>query len=449
MIVALALYAAIGLAQGGEEIAHMLDAYLAASESLGYFSGSVLIVKHGNIVLEKGYGQANLEHNIANSPHTRFKLSSLAKPFIALAIMQLWQEERLSVHDPLALYITDYPQGDTITIHQLLTHTSGIKNYTAFPDFTTAKKLPTTLDSLIHYFKYEALATQPGQIYKFSSSNYALLCFIIERVTGVPYYEYIADHIFKPAGMCNTGYDTHARIVPGRASGYLFDGKSLVNADYIDMSAAAGVGSFYSTVGDLYRFNQALSNGLLLSHDFLNRMLTPYAQIGDREDGIQYGYGWATISLAGHEVKKHIGTIDGFSTAMYRFVDQESYIIVLSNFEHALTEPMSFDLAAMLYDKPYEMPAEHKAIAVAAAILQEYVGDYWYKGLVYMIRFEDGKLYFKQPNKTPYTMLARSEREFFICGVPIALRFVKNSANQVVHMVTKAFGKERVLKKTK
>lgn len=428
-------------------VSEQLDAYLQSCTSLGYFSGSVLVAKDGVIVLNKGYGLANHEHSTANTSTTKFRLSSLSKPFVSLAIMQLQEKGLLNVHARLSKYIPDYPRGDEITIYHLLTHTSGIKNYTALADFNTFKKLPTTILQLIERFKYLGLASKPGTLYKFSNANYALLCFIIERVSGQPHYEYIIEHIFKPAGMINSGYDAQATIVPGRASGYMLGAYGLINADYLDITAAVGLGSFYSTVQDLYVFNQALNTALLARPDSLAAMFTPYAQIGDKEDDITYGYGWATIHLAGHEVKKHIGGIDGFSTSMYRFADDNAFTVMLSNFQHALTEPMSFDLAAILYGKPYEMPAAHTAIAMDPQLYDAFVGNYIYKGLAYTVTRIGNDLFFKQPDRESFKLIPESETKFFIPGIPILLHFVKDASGNVIHMITKAFGKERVLNK--
>lgn len=428
-------------------LASKLDAYLQACADLGYFSGSVLVAKEGKIVLKKGYGLGNHEWSIPNTSQTKFRLSSLSKPFISLAIMQLQEKGLLGVHDLLSDYLPDYPRGNEITIHHLLTHTSGIKNYTALTTFDTFKKLPHSIETTIDQFKYLDLASNPGEVYKFSNSNYALLSFIIERVTGQLHYEYITEHIFKPARMVNTGYDAHAAIVPGRAAGYALDTHGLVNADYNDISAVIGLGSFYSTVEDMYLFNQALNTQLLALDDSLKKMFKPYAQIGLIEDDIRYGYGWATITLAGHTVKKHIGRIDGFSTAMYRFPDDNSFIVVLSNFEHALTEPISFDLAAIMYDQPYEIPMAHTESFIDTRLYAAYVGNYVFRGLAYTITHKDNHLYYRTPDGDMYKLIPESETQFFIKGIPIVLRFIKDEHGNVIKLITRAFSKERVLHK--
>src|ERR1700722_14025001 len=333
-----------------ETLHQKLDEYIQAHTDLGYFSGSVLVAIKDEIILCKGYGLSNYEHQIPNTPQTKFKLSSIAKPFTSLAIMQLQEKGLLKVTNLLSQYIPDYPRGNEITIHNLLSHTSGIKNYTALPDFHIFKRQSHSITELIHRFKSIALDFQPGTAYKFSNSNYVLLNYIIELVTAMPFTDYIVQHVFKPVGMLNTGIEEHQTIVPEHASGYNAYQRELHNADFIDSSVIVGLGSFYSTVEDMYLFNKALYSVQLASTQTLAALFTPYTYIGNPKDNIQYGYGWATIEYAARTVKKHIGNIDGFSTAMYRFVDDEIFIIVLSNYQQVLAEPLSFELAAIIFE---------------------------------------------------------------------------------------------------
>jgi len=424
-----------------------LDSYLQACTDRGYFSGSVLIAKGNDLLLNKGYGLSNQEHNIPNSPATKFRLSSLSKPFVSLAIMQLEEKGMLSVSDLLSQYIPDYPRGTEITIHQLLTHTSGIKNYTTLAEFQTFKKLPTTIIQLIERFKYLGLASNPGQVYKFCNSNYALLSYIIERVTGKPYYAYVIEHIFKPLGMHNSGHEASRSLIPNRTAGYTIIQDEIANADYIDMTNAVGLGTFYSTVEDMYLFDRALYTTMLASADSLALMLKPQVYIGDKEDNIMYGYGWATIQVNGHTVKKHISGIDGFSGAMYRFIDNDMFIIVLSNFQHAITEPLSFELAGIVFGVPYTMPKEYMPISLDSSLLEAYAGEYGYKQRACTISKKADFLYLQLPDKPLYRLIPYSETEFFIQGVPIQAQFILNEQGQTTHLVTRAFGKERRMAK--
>ncbi len=424
-----------------------LDRYLQVHTDLGYFSGSVLVAQKDRIILSKGYGMSNYEHNITNSPSIKFKLSSLAKPFTSLAIMQLQEKGFLQVTDTLAYYIPDFPNGDKIMIHHLLSHTSGIKNYTALADFHSFKRQPHSIIELIEHFKNLPLDFQPGTAYKFSNSNYVLLNYIISQVACMPFDEYIMQYILKRAGMSESGIEKQQTIVAQRASGYTIFNRELLNSDFIDSSVIIGLGSFYSTIEDMYLFNKALYSEKLANVQTLAALFTPYTYIGNPKDNIQYGYGWATIKYAGRTVKKHIGGIDGFSTAMYRFVEDEIFIIVLSNFQQVLAEPLSFDLAAIIFDQPYELPKKYSAITLDPKIYTQYVGHYAYKDLIYSISNKDNKLYFKQPDRPPYEILPLAIDEFFVLGLPISITFKKDTQGQIESLVTKAFGKERTLKK--
>lgn len=430
-----------------QAIAQKLDAYIQAHTDLGYFSGTVLVAKDNEIILSKGYGMCNYEHNVPNTPQTKFKLSSLTKPFVALTIMQLQEKGLLNAHDPLSNYIPDYPRGTEITLHHLLSHTSGIKNYTQFTDFHIFKKQPTSLSALISRFKNIPLYFEPGAAYKFSNSNYVLLAYIIELVTHRICGEYVIENICKPIGMHNTRIENTQEVVAHRASGYTIDNQQLQNADYIDASAAIGLGFLYSTVEDMYIFDRALYTNQLASFDSLSTMLTPCTYIGDKADNVQYGYGLATIEIDGHRVKKHLGDIDGFTSAMYRFPDDNIFIIVLSNFQHLLKEPFSFDLAHIIFETPYEIPQKQIATHLDSSIFTGYSGHYSYKSLIYEIMHHKNQLFLKQPDKPLYELLPKSNTEFFAYGVPIEVTFIVDSKGKAQEIITKAFGKSRRLKK--
>jgi CubicO group peptidase (beta-lactamase class C family) len=432
-----------------QTIVQKLDEYIQAHTDLGYFSGSVLVAQNDTIILSKGYGMCNYEHNVPNTAHTRFKLSSLTKPFVSLSIMQLQEKGLLKVTDLLSKYIPDYPRGREITLHHLLSHTSGIQNYTLIADFNVFKKQPHTLLELIEHFKYRPLYFEPSSSYKYSNSNYALLAYIIEKVSGMKCADYVMENICKPVGMHNTGIEKSEDILTGRATGYTLGNHTLENAEYLDSSVAIGLGFLYTTVEDMYLFDRALYTDQLASFTSLNAMFKPYTYIGDKKDNVQYGYGWATIEVDGRHVKKHLGDTDGFTTAMYRFPEENIFIIVLSNFQQLLKEPFSFDLAHIIFATPYEMPQEQNAITVDTQLFDRYCGTYSYKTTTYTVSQKNNRLYLKQPDKPPYELVPKSNTAFSTYGVPIEVEFSIDSAGNAIEIITKAFGKSRRLRKVR
>ena len=227
-----------------------LDEYVKALVDMGQFSGSVLVAKDGKILLCKGYGMANYELDVPNMPQTKFRLGSITKQFTAMAIMQLQERGLLSVTDKLSKYIPDYPHGDEITIHHLLTHTSGI--VAKISECNDEKIKPHTIQQVIALFKNKPLDFKPGEKYSYSNAGYIVLSYIIEKASGKKYEEFLREYVFMPLGMNSSGYDQASLIIKKRASGYNNNGDELVNASCILVSFFAGAGCLYSTIEDFY-----------------------------------------------------------------------------------------------------------------------------------------------------------------------------------------------------
>jgi len=351
-----------------QDIESKVGEYIGAYLKMGNFSGSVLIAKDGEILLNKGYGMANYEHDVPNTPKTKFRLGSVTKQFTSMAIMQLQEKGLLNVNAPIKKYIIDYPNGEKITIHHLLTHTSGIPNFTSIPDYRETMMLLSPVEKTIERFKDKPLEFTPGEKYKYSNSGYILLGCIIEKVSKKSYEEYTKENIFQPLNMANTGYDHHSPILKHRASGYSLSGDGLINAPYIDMSIPHGAGALYSTVEDLYIWDRALYTEKLVSKSSLDNIFTPFKE--------NYGYGWQITESFNHKHISHGGGINGFSTYISRYVDDDVCIIVLSNFERSSTQKISKDLAAIVFGEKYELPEERKAVKLDPKIYDTYVGQY-------------------------------------------------------------------------
>ena len=214
--------------------------------------------------LQPGYGMANLEHDVPNTPQTKFRLGSITKQFTAMAILILQERGKLKVEDKVKKYLPDAPKAwDEITIHHLLTHTSGIPNYTAYPEFLKTLPVRVTLKELIAKFKDKPLDFKPGEKFRYSNSGYVVLGQIIEKVSGKNYASFLKEAIFDPLGDERHGLrQRHAPILKHRASGYTRRlGIVLTNCDYLDMSIPHAAGALYSTVEDLLKWDQALYSG--------------------------------------------------------------------------------------------------------------------------------------------------------------------------------------------
>ena len=303
--------------------------------SKGQFMGAVLVARGGRTLLSNGYGKANLEWQIPNSSHTRFRLGSVTKQFTAASILLLEERGKLKIVDPISRYMPDAPAAwKPITFFNLLTHTSGIPDLTTFPDFDATEAHPTTPDELVGRFRDKPLEFPPGTAFKYSNSGYILLGYLLEKITGQTYRQFIQENIFGPLGMKNSGYDSNVEIVPQHAEGYASGKSGLTVAGYVDMSIPFAAGGLYSTTGDLLRWEEGLYGGKLLSAASLTKMMTPF-----KED---YGLGVAVdLDARGNRVIWHRGAIEGFSASLIYVPAEKLSVIVLSNIEGSAARDIS------------------------------------------------------------------------------------------------------------
>lgn len=314
----------------------------------GKFNGSVLVASDGEVILSKGYGMANYEVDVPNSPKTIFRLASITKQFTALAIMQLYEKGLVKLDDPLNEYLPEYPHGEQVTIHHLLTHTSGIWNHTNAADFKNTTGRYHSVDDLIDTFWDVPFDFQPGEKFNYSNSGYVLLGKIIEILSGKTYEEYLQYNLLQPLGMHNTGYDHNECIFKNRAAGYLPTDSGLTNGEFLHMSIPYSAGALHSTVEDLYILDQALRTEQLLTNESLEKMVHPYADAPSIGEGDRYGYGWI-VPTKDRSVVYHTGAIPGFAAIFIRFLNDNATVIVLSNFMIADPWSMAWSLGDDLF----------------------------------------------------------------------------------------------------
>lgn len=309
------------------EYAQEIDGYLDSLVEANLFSGSVLVALEGQVILSQGYGLSDRARNIPNTPATRFRIASITKQFTAVAILMLQSRGLLTVADPICDFVPECPATwSGISLHHLLTHTSGIPDYFYLSDYESLKRSPITTLQLISHLKDELLWFLPGTKWDYSNSNYLLLGYVIEQVSGLPYGLFIQENIFEPLQMTSSGYDPS---LVSLATGYTGIGDEWLPVDPIDLSISCGAGALYSTVEDLYLWDRALYTEQLLPQDLITLMFTPHAsgRMGD------YGYGWLIEFNYGQMVVLHPGALNGFKTVIERYLDQEAVFIVLSNRE--------------------------------------------------------------------------------------------------------------------
>lgn len=408
-----------------QQITQKVDEYMNAAARVDGFGGSILVARDGQPVVSRGYGMANVELDVPNTPQTVFRLGSITKQFTAMAIMMLQERGKLNVNDPACKYLTDCPAAwQPITVKNLLTHTAGVPNYTSFPDFAKVAVLPTTNAAMIAQFRDKPLEFAVGEKFAYSNSGYYLLGAIIERASGKSYADFLQENIFTPLGMKQTGYDSPVRIIKNRAAGYARQGGEIVNASYMDMTIPGAAGALYSTVGDLLLWDQALYTEKLVSRKTLDEIFTPF------KNG--YGYGWSIGKKFDRREISHGGGIYGFATDISRFPDDRVTVIVLSNVQGAPAGRIGNDLAAIVFGAAYEIPKERREIAVDRKVLEKYVGQYELAAPKIVISFtlENGKLFGQVGGQGKFALSAESETVFFSKDVNLQITFTKDAQGQ-------------------
>lgn len=315
-----------------QDKAQKIDELLKTNYDYGQFNGSVLVAENGKVIYKKGFGMANIEWEIPNSTDTKFRIGSVTKQFTAALIMQLVEEGKIKLDGKITDYLPDYRKdtGGKITVHQLLNHTSGIPSYTGLPGFfANESRNPYSVKDFVKKFAGGDLEFEPGTKFSYNNSGYFLLGAIIEQVTGKPYAQVLRERILDPLDMKDTGYDLHSPLIKKRAWGYQKSPEGYMNAAYLDMSLPYAAGSMYSTVEDLYQWDQALYENKIISAESKKLMFTPGLS--------DYGYGFVIreqpIGKTGQKVKiiAHGGGINGFNSLFTRVVDQKHLIVLLDN----------------------------------------------------------------------------------------------------------------------
>lgn len=351
---------------------HRIDSLLNLYSEYQQFSGTVLVAEKGKPTYKQAFGYANHTWNIKNQTDTKFRLASVSKQFTAMLTMQLVSQGLLDLHSPVSTYLPDYPKkvADSITIHQLLSHTSGLPNYTSFPDYRDIMRKGSTPEELISFFADSTLQFQPGERFSYSNSGYALLGYIMETTTQMDFSDLLEEQIFKPLGVYNSGYAFGGEIIEKMAEGYDKNGTRFRTSNYINLSAAYTAGGIYSTVEDLLLWDQALYNEKLLPKKYRDMLFEKHTPAW-RE---HYGYGWILgerpLGKTDERVPsiEHDGVINGFTSLIVRIPSTESTIILLNNTGGAPLNRIANSILGILNEKPYDFPRKSIAIELAQEI---------------------------------------------------------------------------------
>lgn len=414
----------------GADLHQQIDAAVGSYFKPDAPGAAVIVVKDGKVILRKGYGMADMAKAVPMDADAQQRIGSVTKQFTSTAILMLAEEGKLSVDDDITKYLPDYPsKGKKITIEHLLTHTSGIANYTSIPAIRANLTHEWTVSAMIDAFKNEPLAFEPGSAYAYSNSGYYLLGAIIEKASGMTYAKFIEQRIFVPLGMQDTAYEGHAKGKAPRAAGHSTTPTGYGPSKVLSPTLPYAAGAIVSTVDDMARWDAAVVSGKLLKAASWKRLFTPYKL--SNGEGTGYGYGWHIDTMQGSARIWHSGGIPGFSTFAMRLPKENVYVAVLANNDRL---PMSTSVvgsraAAIAIGKPYP---DLKPVAMAQSLLDELAGSYRIDEKTLRTFSRDGDKLFMQLGDAPKVeVVAYGADRFYIPNTLVHMAFGRDAAGQV------------------
>ncbi|MBU2928525.1 serine hydrolase [Winogradskyella psychrotolerans] len=395
---------------------------------------SILVAKDGKIIYMNGFGMSNLELSVKTNPKHVFEIGSITKQFTAVAILMLEEQGKLKITDDITKYIADYPTyGKTITIHNLLNHTSGIKSYTDVPSFISLARTDMTPTELIDTFKNLPMDFDPDTEFRYNNSGYILLGHIIEVVSGQSYADFIKTHIFDKIDMKNSYYGSMLELIPNRASGYSETASGFRNADYLSLTLPYAAGSIMSTTEDLLKWQNALSANILIKKTSLDKAVNG-SKLASGET-ISYGYGFTKGTINGSKTIEHSGGIFGYSSNGIFLPEENVYVIGLTNCDCGSVGAITTNIAAMAIGKPF--PKKEDAITLNTEQLSQWLGAYEFdNNIIRHITIKDNQLFSQREGSTNLKIYPMTASNFIFDGGSTSYDFYFENEQRMVKMTT-------------
>jgi CubicO group peptidase (beta-lactamase class C family) len=362
------------------ELSREIETYLDQLVAADRFSGTILLAKDGVPFFKKAYGLASKGYNVPNRLDTKFNLGSMNKMFTSVAIAQLAEQGKLAYTDTIGKLLPDYPNKDVaakVTVHHLLTHTSGIGNYFNSKFMEASKDRFRTINDYFPLFVNDPLQFEPGARWQYSNAGFMVLGAIVEKVSGQNYFDYVREHIYKPAGMTDTDAYEMDSDTPNMATGYTLmtptgpspDGKRRTNL-FLHSFKGGPAGGGFSTVEDLFRFATALTGHKLLSQKYTDIITTGKVKSGG-DEGSQYAYGFEDARLNGQREIGHGGGFPGINSELRIFPDLGYTVAVMANYDPPTASRVAERVGKLLTGGEIPKPAN-----LSAEVLQKYAGRY-------------------------------------------------------------------------
>jgi len=428
-----------------QNLTSKIDALLETKFKTNGPGATALVTKNGKVIYRKAFGKANLELDVSMVPENVFQIGSMTKQFTAVSILMLLEQGKLTLDDDITTYIPDYPtHNKSITIHHLLTHTSGIKSYTSMRGLREIARKDLEPLELIDFFQNEPMDFNPGEKYKYNNSGYIILGYIIEKISGVSYAEFVETNIFKKINMSSSLYGSKSKIIKNRASGYQ-KRSDYRNTTYISLTLPYAAGSIMSTVDDLLKWQQAISNNTLLKPKTIKKAFTNYTLNNGTK--INYGYGWNINEINGIPTLEHGGSIFGFKSMGVYIPSENVYVVVLSNCDCNSPTTTALKIAALAIDNPF--PDTNNAVTLTSQQLEQWVGTYEYdNNVIRHLKLIDGKLYSQREGGGDFKVYPISENRFSLEDGLSELFFSNTKNTKKVEFksrIKSSFGTEKVL----
>lgn len=426
-----------------QSVEKKIDELLNAYSSQNKLNGVVLVAQKGKVIYQKGFGYRNAEEKIPNDVNSIFQIGSITKQVTAAVIMQLQQEGKLSVQDKLSKYFPGFVNGDKITIENLLTHTSGIYNYT---NDTVIMKNDITKhysqEQMLTLFKSYPSDFEPGTKWNYSNSGYSILGYIIDKVEGKPYEKVVRDRIFQPLGMAHSGFDFTDLSSSDKTKGYFSLNPKPIPAPIVDSTIAYSAGAVYTTLGDWYKWERSISTDKILTPASWKTVFTPFKN--------KYGYGWGIDSLYGRLTTAHGGGIHGYTSFIVRFPQDETVVIAFDNSSSNALSAISKSVAAILFDQQYEIPVAKKEIKLDSNTLKQYIGEYQLTpAFTITISLGENGLKGQATGQPAFDLFAEKENVFFLKVVEAKVEFVKDANGNITELILDQNGRQSRGKKIK
>ncbi len=428
------------LAQDADRMTEVIEVEV----DTGKFMGAVLVAKDGTPILDRAWGSADLEWDIANTTTTKFRIGSVTKQFTAVSALLLQEQGKLDLDAPITTYLENAPKAwEGIIVRNLIRHTAGVPNVTSLEDFGRQKFLPTSQDELIAMFRDLPLEFEPGSKFSYSNSGYVLLSRIVENVSEQSLADFYQANLFDPLGMADTGLDNSSKILPNRADGYSpsGDGETVINAEYVNMAIPTGAGAMYSTTGDLLKWQQGLFGGKVLSDASLAEYVTPAefeAFFGDK-----YAHAVLVDATNDNTYYWHGGGIEGFNAWLSYDPDRKITVAVLANLNGGAASKLGQQLMTLVQGGDVVLPGEREVAELTAEQIVQFEGVYAISPEFKLTVFQDGgKLMTQATGQNAFEIFPEGTDRFFVKVVDAQLQFNRSEAGTIESLTLFQNGQE-------